>query len=99
MCNRFIEDFVNKIVEKNSLWLWVYAEPGEDVKFLLIHAKSRREAILKIREYKYVCHLFHPNFDIFTKDDDIYVERFELEMYYDREMNFKLVDLSKVDRI
>ena len=99
MCNRFIEDFVNKVIEKNSLWLWVYAEPGEDVNFLLIQANSRREAILKIRNYKYVCQLFHPNFDIFTKDDDLYVERFELEMYHDREMNFKLVDLSKVERI
>jgi len=99
MCNKFIEDFVNRVIEKNSLWLWVYGDPGEDVNFLLIEANSRREAILKIREYKYVCHLFHPNFDINTGNDDSYVERFELELYYDREMNFKLVDLSKVDRI
>ena len=99
MCNRFIEDFVNKIVEKNSLWLWIYAENEEDIKFLLIEADNRKDAILKLKDYKYVGSLFHPNFNIFTKDLDLYIERFEIELYYDRGMNFQLVDLSKVDRI
>lgn len=99
MCNRFLEDFVNKVIERNKLWLWIYSEPEADLNFLLIYADSRKDAILKLREHKSLVNLFHPNFDIFTKDIEAYISRFEIELYHDRECNYKLVDLSKADRI
>ena len=59
MCNRFIEDFVNKVIEKNTQWLWIYNSDQDELKFLLIYAFDKKEAILKLRNTIYTLNMFN----------------------------------------
>ena len=110
MYNRFIERFVNKITEKNGLWLWVYGEPNSDINFILIQANTRREAIIKLLQNpKYISSLFHTDITTYVNETeineteinrtDLCITIFEKQLEYDRGCNFRLLDLSKLERI
>ena len=74
MCNRFIERFVNKVIEKNKVWLWIYSDytdSNQDVNFLLIYADTRRDAIIKlINNPKYIRSVFHTDIATYVNNNN-----------------------------